>query len=400
MTERIKFTKKALRELALPPAGKRGRVFDTDEPGLMLDITPAGRKTFFLRRKVKGENILEKLGVFDEVSIEQARDKAKSLKGMISDGGNPRDKRVAERAELTLEQLFREYIERHAKKSRKTWAVMEKDFERNCSTLARKKLSNISPSDAERLHGTLGKEKGEYTANRTVQLLRAVYNKGKLWKLYQGDNPFEGITLFEEKPRERFLTEEEAATLLAALETNASEDLRDFIKLSLFTGVRKSNLMAARWQDIDWTAGTLSIPDTKNGTSQLIELGIYELTLLRERRERVSGEFVFPGPGKTGHLVDIKRAWTSFRERAGIKDCTIHDLRRSLAAGMASANVNVAIIKSAMHHKDMKTTLAVYAKTHGRAVKDARELVQSQWLKEAGLEPNKDNVHPLKRTGA
>lgn len=325
MTERIKFTKKALRELALPPAGKRGRVFDTDEPGLMLDITPAGRKTFFLRRKVKGENILEKLGVFDEVSIEQARDKAKSLKGMISDGGNPRDKRVAERAELTLEQLFREYIERHAKKSRKTWAVMEKDFERNCSTLARKKLSNISPSDAERLHGTLGREKGEYTANRTVQLLRAVYNKGKLWKLYLGDNPFEGITLFEEKPRERFLTEEEAATLLAALETKASEDLRDFIKLSLFTGVRKSNLMAARWQDVDWTAGTLSIPDTKNGTSQLIELGMYELNILKERSERVSGEFVFPGPGKTGHLVDIKRAWTSFRERAGIKDCTIQD---------------------------------------------------------------------------
>ena len=88
MTERIKFTKKALRELALPPAGKRGRVFDTMARAYVRH-NPRCRKTFFLRRKVKGENILLRAWRLDEVSIEQARDKAKLLKGMISDGGNP-----------------------------------------------------------------------------------------------------------------------------------------------------------------------------------------------------------------------------------------------------------------------------------------------------------------------
>lgn len=71
--------------------------------------------------------------------------------------------------------------------------------------LRKKKLSAITPTMAEQFHGELAKKRGEYSANRSVQLLRAVFNKGKVWKLFDGENPFVGITLFPEKPRDRFL---------------------------------------------------------------------------------------------------------------------------------------------------------------------------------------------------
>jgi hypothetical protein len=52
---------------------------------------------------------------------------------------------------------------------------------------------------------------------------------------------------------------------------------------------------------------------------------------------------------------------------------------------MASANVNIALVKDALHHNDIKTTLAVYARTQDHAVKSAKELLQNQWLEGAGL---------------
>jgi transposase len=122
-----------------------------------------------------------------------------------------------------------------------------------------------------------------------------------------------------------------------------------------------------------------------DGTNKFVN----ELELLKERRKVATTEFVFPGNGKSGHLVDPKRAWSTLRMRAGIEDCTIHDLRRSLGAAMANANVNIALVKSALHHKDMKTTLAVYARTQKEAVRDAREAVQASWLQAAEDEESK-----------
>lgn len=83
--------------------------------------------------------------------------------------------------------------------------------------------------------------------------------------------------------------------------------------------------------------------------------------------------------------MDIKKSWTRFRKEIELQDVTIHDLRRSLGSGMASNNVNIALIKDALHHKDMKTTIAVYALTRKDAVGDAKESVHSDWFERAGL---------------
>jgi hypothetical protein len=59
---------------------------------------------------------------------------------------------------------------------------------------------------------------------------------------------------------------------------------------------------------------------------------------------------------------------------------------------MAASNVNVAIIKNALNHKDMKTTLKVYAHIQQDAALEARQKVQSQRFKEAGLADQKPDV--------
>lgn len=153
--------------------------------------------------------------------------------------------------------------------------------------------------------------------------------------------------------------------------------------------------MALRWDWIDWKTGKLTIPDTKNNTKQVLALGGWEIAILQRRFDELANnsrkakvpmsDFVFPGTGKDGHLKDLKRSWTTFRARNGMEDITIHDLRRSLAATMANANMNLSLVKSALNHKDIKTTLAVYARTQDEAVRDAREQALTPILRDSGI---------------
>ena len=117
---------------------------------------------------------------------------------------------------------------------------------------------------------------------------------------------------------------------------------------------------------------------------------VNELEILKDRRESINGEFVFPGRFDDNKPVnDLKRGWHSLRNRLGIPDCRLHDLRRSLGCALANNGTNVALVKSILHHKDQKTTLAHYAFATKDAEKRAREAVQKDWFKAARKEANK-----------
>lgn len=69
----------------------------------------------------------------------------------------------------------------------------------------------------------------------------------------------------------------------------------------------------------------------KNLQSLTLALSPTEIEILKRRKKHASGEYVFPGNGRTGHYVEPRRAWARLLKRAGIKDLHIHDVRRSLA---------------------------------------------------------------------
>src|SRR5687768_9799011 len=112
---KLNFTKRTLDTLALPANGKRVYFYDTKISGLGIAITASGTKTFIVYRKVNGRPERITLGRYPMLSIEQARSKAAEVNLLITKGDNPNDKRRALRAEITLEQLFAEYLERYAK---------------------------------------------------------------------------------------------------------------------------------------------------------------------------------------------------------------------------------------------------------------------------------------------
>jgi integrase len=359
---RINFTKRALEALPLPEEGKRKYYYDTQIRALAICVQSSGAKSFYVCRRVKGVPKKILVGPFPDLSVEQARKKAETLNASIAQGEDPTEATKAAKAEWTFGELFKWYIETHAKPNKRSWVRDEDRHGNHLKHLDAYKLSDITRTMVRQLHVRIGQSKsGIYEANRVLALLRVIFNKAIAYEVFAGPNPAEGISMFKERSRNRRLTSAEIPKLLKALEEEQDTDLRDFIRLLLLTGARRSNVQAMAWRDVDFEARLWKIPQTKNGEPQLIPLGPIELELLKQRRMDVGGPWVFPAKSKTGHMVNPHKRWVNFLKRAKIEDFHLHDLRRTLGSVMADTGASLHIIGKTLGHLHPSTT-EVYAR--------------------------------------
>ena len=357
---KLLFTKKELDALPPPENGQQAYHYDSKVQGLSIGVSPKDRKTFILYRKIQGRPERIKLGRYPDLSIEQARGMASKINAEIAQGENPAQRKRAIRSEMTLRELFLDYLERHAKVHKKSWQEDEAQFRRYLGSLRHRKLSEIRKPNILALHVKVGRENGPYAANRLLALLRAMFNKAQDWG-WEGINPARGLRKFREYSRDRFLMADEVGTFLQALKEEPNETIRDYILVSLLTGARKANVMAMRWKDLQLNRSVWRIPETKIGEWQLIPLVPEVSKLLRDREKKATNEWVFPGPGRTGHLVEPKTTWKGILKRARIENFRMHDLRRTLGSWQATTGASLTVIGKTLGHKNPNTT-AIYAR--------------------------------------
>jgi integrase len=114
------------------------------------------------------------------------------------------------------------------------------------------------------------------------------------------------------------------------------------------------------------------IPETKAGRSHLLPLSRTAASILAKLSSRASSEWVFPGKGSTGHLVEPKTAWQRIRKAAGVPDVRIHDLRRTLGSWLAGQGYSLQLIGRTLNHTDVSTT-QIYARLDLEPVRSALE---------------------------
>jgi site-specific recombinase XerD len=406
------FTKAFLDNLPTPEPGKRFIYHDAKATGLQLRITSTGVKTFSLYRRVKGGNPERiTLGRYPDMTIEQARKQAAQYNLMIESGANPahsrRKARLEADGELTLRQAFDRYVADYlVPHGKRTVAALQENFARYLGEVPdgttkprgkvrskpacavnweKRKLSSIEAGEVRRLMNALKDGIGVHTANRTMELLRAVYNKVIAWKLYTGENPCHGLEKFKMKSRERFLTGEELPHFFQALSQTENKDFRDFVLLSLTTGARKANVLAMKWGDIDFDNLIWTVPGefSKNGDPLTLPLTSAAAEVLDERKGQGS-EWVFPAArSASGHMENPKKHWAALLQSAGLENLRLHDLRRSLGSWAAMSGASLAIIGRALGHKSVDAT-QIYARLQVDPVRAAMELATSQMLGRAG----------------
>jgi len=363
------FNKRYLEKL--PTKDKRYSVFDSETSGLGLAVYPSGQKTFFHLRKVQGYPERTTIGPFPDLSVENARGRASDLNGKLSrwkandyEGPHPLGRRTRI---LTFGELLDDYIDRHLKGKAKNPELAEETargmVDRYLASWRMRKLGSIRREDVRNVLHDVAERRGRVIANRLVELVRRLYYFAEKEELYSGENPARKIELYAEKERTRFLNGEELARLFTALRKEPNADLRDFVLLALFTGARKSDLFSMAWSDISLPDNRWTIPNPKSSTPYVVALTPEAVKILKDRlRAQSDGTtWVFPSFGKTGHVVEMKRAWKLLLERANIQNLHIHDLRRTLGSWQAAMGASIPVIGKSLGHASTEATM-VYAR--------------------------------------
>lgn len=404
---RIKFGKTALHALELPEQGKRLTIYDTETPKLALRATAAGTKSFYVVKRAGASTAWVKLGTFPEMTVEQARKAAALALGEFASGANPAAARRAFKAEPTLSEFFTEYGTRHGEKKRAWAADVQRFRDYLQKPVGGKKLSEIDRAMiAKVLHDAEKAGKSVATVRNIRALASGVFGKAVEWG-FLDYNPAQGVKVAGKKvSRDRFLQADELPRFFAAV---AEEEpaMRDFILLALLTGARRANLCAMHWRELDLSAGVWRIPRTKNDEPQSVTLCPEAVAILEARKDATGGGFVFPGTGRTGHIVEPKKAVERVMARAGIpygrdvpNGVTLHDLRRTLGSWQARTGASLAIIGKSLNHKSPQAT-AIYARLDLDPVRQSVNTATSAMLEAAGLKNAADVVTlPTKRSAA
>ncbi len=359
-------------------AKKRLYLRDAKVEGLRVMVTPAGSKSFQYYGWVKDHGpFTYTIGKVGKAELSTARDKARQINGDIAlHGAKAIELIKGNGTEATIfDDLFQAYISDKKQDGTKDVKNMIQRYDSHIlPTLGKKRISTITPKFIHAWHLKLLKRKklnrikgtiSKATANHCFSLVRAVFNA----KANDIPNPCASTKKFKEYSRERYLSGDELGRLFKALDECISKgafgsDFKDLVILALSTGARKSNLLSMAWADLDLENGIWVIPATSSKNKQSMGVPLIEeaAQILSRRKELTKGiDFVFPGSGKTRHLINVSKPWGKLLKEAEITDLRFHDLRRTAGSWQAMIGSSDLIIGKSLGHKSIQST-RVYAR--------------------------------------
>ena len=234
---------------------------------------------------------------------------------------------------------------------------------------------------------------GSGLSNRSVRschaICRAALNKAVELGLIPV-NPAEGCKLPPKKTREmQVLAREELQRLLIQAKEDGCYEL---LLLELSTGLRRGELLALHWTDLDWDTGALRInkqvgriggkltvsqPKTRAAVRTLL-LPVPVVEMLAEYRKGVHSRWMFPSPVKEDLPLDpasVRKKLTAILERADCKHVRFHDLRHTFATSALAHGMDVKTLSAAIGHVSAATTLDIYTHTTGEMQARAAERI-------------------------
>lgn len=204
-----------------------------------------------------------------------------------------------------------------------------------------------------------GKKRSGATLNRYMNMLTGMFRfaleEGKVQEYPFGRGKLTDTKA--ENDKTRYLSREEQAALLA----QCRGDLYDIVVVTLETGMRRTEVLSVVWKEVDFKEGFIRLDGkrTKSKRSRSIPLSPAARALLLEIRERqgLTSPYVFPNP-KTGKpRKDVKTAFKTAMDRAGIPDASFHTLRHTFATWFYRETKDVATLQKIMGHASITTTM-------------------------------------------
>lgn len=175
-------------------------------------------------------------------------------------------------------------------------------------------------------------------------------------------NPARGIKRYDERQRTRFLSIIELGRLGAELDRVEAglawlPSITAAIRLAALTWCRLGEVLTLKWEKVDIERSTLDLPDAKAG-ARSHTIGTEAIMLLRAIRPDPAKGWVFTGkdPAKPLSENTVESAWKRLRQRTGIADARLHDLRHTVGTYASQTGANAFLVRDKLGHKTLAMT--------------------------------------------
>lgn len=222
--------------------------------------------------------------------------------------------------------------------------------------LGTKLARDVTPSDIERFRASrLRAGLRPATVNRHVAFLKRVYNLARQDDLELPNPPARLKALKENNERVRFLTPEERQ----ALQRCALRHHWDWIQIAFETGLRQTEQVTMRRDQVDLANRILTVPKSKHGNARRVNLNSAAATILANQLEAHEGPWVWPGRRPQAHLHPqaLIRALQRTCLLAGIENFHWHDLRHDYCSQLVMAGVDIRTVQVLAGHKTLSVTM-------------------------------------------
>ncbi|MCY3981614.1 MAG: tyrosine-type recombinase/integrase [Alphaproteobacteria bacterium] len=377
---RMTISKRTVEALAV---SKDTVFWDSELAGFGLRVYPSGSKYYVAQTRAGGRAAKRvTVGRHGVLTAEEARRRAALIIARIKAGETPVAEPLANAPVEgpTVGALARQWLEEHVavhckpSTARTYRLIVEKHI---LPALGAAPARALDHARVAALHHALCATPS--MANRTVDVLSRLWNAAEdRGLLAEASNPCRLLVKNRERPRERFLSEEEFRRLGRVLaeaggRKGVSVHAVAAIRLLLLTGCRRNEILMLRWKEVDLEARELRLEETKTG-ARTVALSPEAVAVLAAIPRVAGNPHVIPGRRLGAPLRNLNDPWKIVCRRASIENMRLHDCRHSFASRALALGEGLPAIGRLLGHSQVETT-ARYAHLAQDSVREAAKRI-------------------------
>lgn len=344
-----------------------------DGGGLYFTLSEGGTAAWIFRFRYGGKQKEYTIGRYPDISLADARKQATRLRSQVNEGVDVSlEKRLAKQKQLnieTLNDIADEYISRqtHLKHPKVIRLRYTKHIR---STIGKFPVDRVTVREIDNLLQSI-KIDAPTVANDVLRLLKRIFGFAVVLK-HIPFNPAAELRTRDaggkEKPRQRVLELDEITTLFSAMKNTPTLGRENelAIKLLLILGVRKSELLEARWSEVNLEEKIWRLPFDRSKNSKAFRIPLPDITIewLRELKIRAyQSDYVFPArlpqERKLPHISPDTLNVALRRVQHNLDHFVIHDFRRTARTHLGRLNVLPYVAELCLNHQ-LKGITGVY----------------------------------------
>lgn len=387
------FTQNRIKDLPPAPLKKRVEYFDSDCKKLICRVSDKGTKTFAVLKRVGNTSTRITLGQYPDLSVNDARAKARQILVELSNGINPtEEKRKAKLKGMTLIELLDRYL---ADKADLREATI-KDYRKNVKAFGDwldKPIDSIT-------RDMVLTKRNQFTGGRDnkMRVLRLLMSYATDTLKVLDNNPVDVLTdgkLWAKlKRRDRNIPSDQLGAWIEAVLSLKNEKAKVYLLLLLHTGLRDEDVRYLLWQDVDFKNDCLIARDTKNHSDFTAYIAPQIKPYLRNLYTLTGNNpYVFPGLTKEGVMDIPRKPIAQVIKQSGVTFSS-HDLKRTFLTIGEAAMIPFSLLKTLANHTINHDVTGGYIKAEAKTRKEATFKIADRI--QAHTLPDDDKVVALK----